>query len=99
VLTHWTQSFTPGPGGVPTEEVGTVTGDLVLRTEVGDDGAVLLRVKYAGAAEWYTVAGGRFDMADHADREARAEALHAEVVGILARGGADLTTARLTALE
>ena len=30
-----------GPGGVMTDEVGVVTGDLTVRTEVDDDGTVL----------------------------------------------------------
>ena len=47
------------PGGVMTDEVGAVTGDLTLRTELADDGTVTQRVQYVGADEWYTVTGGR----------------------------------------
>ncbi|GIH09013.1 hypothetical protein Rhe02_70800 [Rhizocola hellebori] len=43
------------PGGVMTDEVGNVTGDLTLEPVVGDDGTVCLRVQYKGADEWYTV--------------------------------------------
>jgi hypothetical protein len=46
-------------GGVMTDEVGAVTGDLTLRTELADDGTVRQRVQYVGADEWYEVTGAR----------------------------------------
>jgi hypothetical protein len=95
---HWTQSFTPGPGGVMTDDVGTVTGALVLRTEVDEGGAARLRVQYDGATEWYDVSHGHFDLGD-ADPKAKGEALHDEAVGILARGGADLSKAEFSSLR
>lgn len=76
-----TADVTPGPGGVMTDEVGVVTGDLTLRTEVGDDLAVVLRVQYRGAAEWYTVTGGRATLADARDLDA----VHTLAVGLLHR--------------
>ena len=42
-------------GGVMTDEVGAVTGDLTLRTELADDGSVRQLVQYVGADEWYEV--------------------------------------------
>jgi hypothetical protein len=47
--------FTARKGGVMTDEVGTVTGDLTLSTEVAEDGTVRVLVQYLGADEWYRV--------------------------------------------
>jgi hypothetical protein len=48
-----TSNFVAKPGGVMTDEVGTVTGELTLRTELADDDAVRVLVQYLGADEWY----------------------------------------------
>jgi hypothetical protein len=77
-----TAGITAGPGGVMTDEVGVVTGDLTLRTELGDDRAVVLRVQYRDAAEWYTVTGGRATLADAGDLDA----VHTIAVALLHRG-------------
>jgi hypothetical protein len=75
-----TTDITAGPGGVMTDEVGVVTGDLTLRTETsGSD--VVLRVQYKEADEWYTVTGGKAKLKDPAD----AAAVHQIAVGILNR--------------
>lgn len=71
----------PGPGGVMTEEVGVVTGELTVRTDVSASGDVTVNVQYKEADEWYVVTGGRTKVADPAD----AEAVHAVVCGILNR--------------
>ena len=63
-----------------TDEVGVVTGDLTLRTEV-DGYDVTVRVQYKDADEWYTVTGAKAPLHDPKD----AEAIHAVVVGILNR--------------
>jgi hypothetical protein len=47
--------FAAGPGGVMTDEVGVVTGDLTLKTTVDPDGSVVQLVQYQQAAEWYRV--------------------------------------------
>lgn len=44
-------------GGVMTEEVGAVTGDLEVATRPRAEG-IEVAVRYAGADEWYTVDGG-----------------------------------------
>ena len=49
--------FTAGPGGVMTDEVGVITGDLTLLTTVDSDGGVSQRVQYQQADEWYHVTG------------------------------------------
>lgn len=69
-----------GPGGVMTEEVGVITGDLTLRTE-RDSLSVVVRVQYKDAAEWYTVTGSRVDLVDPRD----AATVHRLAVGLLNR--------------
>lgn len=64
-----------------TDEVGVITGELTLRTEVDAGGAVVVRVQYKEADEWYVVTGGRAQVRDPAD----AAAIHAVVAGILNR--------------
>jgi hypothetical protein len=73
-------NLTAGPGGVMTDEVGVVTGDLTLRTELTGH-TVVLRVQYKDAAEWYTVTKARADLKDPADLDA----VHAIAVGLLVR--------------
>jgi hypothetical protein len=82
---RFTADFTPGPGGVMTDEVGVVTGELTLATEVTPDGQAVLRVQYLEADEWYTVTGGRYRLAD----AGRARELHEAAVALLSKGGAD----------
>ena len=75
-----TADITAGPGGVMTDEVGVVTGDLTLRTEV-DGNDVVVRVQYKDAAEWYTVSGAKATVKDPAD----ADAIHAVATALLNR--------------
>jgi hypothetical protein len=76
-----TTDVVPGPGGVMTDEVGVITGELTLRTETGAGGAVVVRVQYKEAEEWYTVTGGRITVHDPAD----AAAVHQLAVALLNR--------------
>jgi hypothetical protein len=76
-----TTAITAGPGGVMTDEVGVITGDLTLRTDVDDEGNVVLWVQYRDADEWYVVTGSRTAIADGRD----IEAVHALAVGLLNR--------------
>jgi len=71
----------PGHGGVMTDEVGVVTGELTLRTELDDALAVVFFVQYKDADEWYVVTGGQATLKDPADLDA----VHQVVVGILNR--------------
>jgi hypothetical protein len=75
-----TSDLTAGPGGVMTDEVGVVTGDLTLRSEL-DGTALTLRVQYKDADEWYKVTGGKATLKDAEDLEA----VHKIAVGILNR--------------
>jgi hypothetical protein len=76
-----TTDITAGPGGVMTDEVGVVTGDLTLRTELSRDGDVTVRVQYKGADEWYTVQGAKAHLKDKADLDA----VHTIAVALLNR--------------
>lgn len=73
--------ITAGPGGVMTDEVGVITGELTLRSERAADNQVTLWVQYRGADEWYVVTGGRTTLADPSDLDA----VHRIAVGLLDR--------------
>lgn len=81
MLNTYVSPMVAGQGGVMTEEVGVVTGDLELRTTMGTDGVVTAKVRYAGAEEWYRVRGGMCKLADERDHAA----VHALLVGVLNR--------------
>jgi len=80
-MTQKVSDVTPGPGGVMTDEVGVVTGELTPRTEVDDQLRAVLRVQYKDADEWYTVTGGRATLTDARDLDA----VHTIAVGLLNR--------------
>ncbi|MFJ7280988.1 hypothetical protein [Kitasatospora sp. NPDC098663] len=48
---------TAGPGGVMTEEVGCVTGELTVATTAFPGRQTWVTVQYRGADEWYTPTG------------------------------------------
>lgn len=75
-----TTDIMAGPGGVMTDEVGVVTGELTVRSELAG-GQVTLRVQYKDADEWYVVTGGRASLKDPADLDA----VHALAVALLNR--------------
>jgi hypothetical protein len=74
-----TADIVAGPGGVMTDEVGVVTGDLTLQSDM-KDGAFVLKVQYKGAEEWYSVTG-----ATTRARKDALNALHALAVALLNR--------------
>jgi hypothetical protein len=76
---HLTGAFTAKPGGVMTDEVGTVTGELTLCTELAD-GAVRVLVQYLGADEWYHLT----DAPTSLPSGTTLEALHAALLARLA---------------
>ncbi|SEP76182.1 hypothetical protein SAMN05216188_101407 [Lentzea xinjiangensis] len=73
--------FVAGPGGVMTDEVGVVTGDLELCTELSEDGELRALVRYEGAEEWYAVTNGSCALADPRDHEQ----VHSLLLGLLNR--------------
>jgi hypothetical protein len=60
-----TKDIQAPPGGVMTDEVGTITGDLTMKPEVSTDGTVCLRVQYTGAEEWYRVTDAEIKVDPH----------------------------------
>jgi hypothetical protein len=79
-MTSKTSDLVAGPGGVMTDEVGVITGELTLRSELDGD-KLTLRVQYKEADEWYVVTGGKATLKDPADLDA----VHQVVVGVLNR--------------
>jgi hypothetical protein len=73
-------AMTAPPGGVMTDEVGVITGDLELATECAD-GDVTVWVRYAGAAEWYRLSAADCHLYDPRDHDA----LHTALVAVLNR--------------
>jgi len=78
-------TFVAPPGGVMTDEVGAVTGELTLRTELTPDGAVRVLVQYLGAAEWYRVTGAPTSLPP----DTTLDALHERILGELLGRGPD----------
>ena len=75
-----TSLFKASPGGVMTDEVGVITGDLELRTTL-TDGAVTVEVRYEGADEWYRLSAADCHLVDDKDHEA----VHRALLGVLNR--------------
>jgi hypothetical protein len=82
---NFVTGFTPGAGGVLTDEAGALTGELTLHTAVRPDGQAVLSVSDTGGEDWYTVTGGYYQLEDLS----LAEDLHTAAVALLATGGAD----------
>lgn len=87
-------TFNSTVGGVMTEEVGAVTGELELCTRPAG-GVLEVLVRYAGSEEWYTVEGSPIS-----PREADHGELHERVVehltepGEISRGNEEPTSLR-----
>jgi hypothetical protein len=77
--------LTAPPGGVMTDEVGVITGELELATRCAS-GAVTVWVRYAGAAEWYRLSGADCHLHDARDHHP----LHSALVAVLHRPTAHL---------
>jgi hypothetical protein len=75
-----TSDLVAGPGGVMTDEVGVITGELTLRSDLDGD-KLTLHVQYKDADEWYVITGGKATLKDPADLDA----VHQIVLGILNR--------------
>lgn len=73
--------FTAPPGGVMTDEVGVITGELELRTRVASHGRVTVEVRYAEADEWYRIGAAEVVLHDPADHQP----LHHALLGVLHR--------------
>jgi hypothetical protein len=64
-----------------TDEVGVITGDLTLRSEIDAAGSFVVKVQYKDAGEWYVVTGAKGHLNDPGDLAA----VHSVVAGILNR--------------
>lgn len=78
---EYTSPFVAAKGGVMTDDAGVITGELELRTTLEPGGVVLVRVRYAGAKEWYRIRAA--DCSLHDERDLRA--LHTALLGVLNR--------------
>jgi hypothetical protein len=90
-------TITSTTGGIMTEEVGAVTGELEVATRLRS-GTIAVAVRYAGADEWYTVDGSPIAV-NHADELSYFE-LHEHVVrclttqGVIVEGNEEPTSLR-----
>ncbi|MBO8195030.1 hypothetical protein ITI46_25745 [Streptomyces oryzae] len=71
-----------GPGGIMTDEVGVITGDVTVVTRSAPDGRAAIDVQYTGAEEWYTLTGSPAPIPPGG-----LAVLHARVLDLLRRGG------------
>ena len=79
-------TFESTTGGVMTAEAGAVTGELELATRPANDG-LHVRVRYAGAEEWYTVEGAPVPLENLDPATSTALNLHERVVECLKEPG------------
>jgi hypothetical protein len=82
--------FTAKPGGVMTDEVGVITGEVTLVTEVDDAGGVIARVRYKDADEWYVVTDSPSSIPDGSD----IDTVHAQAVAQFSSPGGPGPTSR-----
>ncbi len=71
-----------GSGGVLTDEMGAITGELSVHTTWAG-GQADITVQYVGAGDWFTLAGSPVPAAD----EDTARDLHQSAVEAVKRGG------------
>ncbi|WP_433237553.1 hypothetical protein ACQPYK_29130 [Streptosporangium sp. CA-135522] len=86
-----------GPGGVMTDEVGVITGELTVRTEISG-GQARVRVQYTGAEEWYALTGSPVPLAGRPARQLHQAIMEAVRAGLPAglTTGQPPTRARLS---
>ncbi|MFG2193290.1 hypothetical protein [Streptomyces sp. NPDC048639] len=81
--TWTTAGVISGRGGVMTDEVGAITGDLTVHT-TWLEGEAAVAVQYTGAEDWYTVTGSPI----HAGDELTGRAVHQKAVETIRSGHA-----------
>lgn len=80
-------SLTSTTGGVMTVEVGAVTGELEIATRPAGDN-LEVRVRYAGAEEWYAVEGEPIALEDAGSLSPpELRELHERIVRYLGQSG------------
>jgi hypothetical protein len=81
-------SFVSTTGGVMTDEVGAITGELELLTRLAPDGsAVEAMVRYAGAQDLYTVSGSPVRAVSGHPNQAEHHAAHERILETLTTPG------------
>lgn len=81
-------TFVSTTGGVMTDEVGAITGELELLTRPTPDGsAVEAIVRYAGAQDLYTVSGSPVRTATLSERQAEHHVAHERILEALTTPG------------
>ncbi|WP_163512433.1 hypothetical protein [Fodinicola acaciae] len=91
----------PRDGGVRTDDAGTVTGPMTLRTEVLPDGEAVLYVQPLGYEHWHPVTGGHYHWAEIPAAgsprlaERCAEQVHVAATRLLSTGCTDASSLRL----
>jgi hypothetical protein len=85
---NWS-SFSSTTGGVMTEEVGAITGELELLTRLTPGGGIEAMVRYAGAKDPYTVSGSPVRAATLSERAGQVEhrAAHERILESLTTPG------------
>jgi hypothetical protein len=84
--TNWS-SFSSTTGGVMTEEVGAITGDLELMTRVTPGGEIEAKVRYAGAKDLYTVSGSPVRAVSERPEQVEHRAAHERILETLTTPG------------
>jgi hypothetical protein len=82
-------TFVSTTGGVMTDEVGAITGELELQTRTTPGGDIEAMVRYAGAQDLYTVSGSPVRAATLSERAGQAEhrATHERILESLTTPG------------
>ncbi|MET9921624.1 hypothetical protein ACFV1C_04685 [Streptomyces sp. NPDC059605] len=78
-----TRSVFSGHGGVLTDEIGVLSGDLTVHTTWADDTAQIT-VQYTGAIDWFTMSGSPVPCCSEED----SRHLHETAVRAVREGGA-----------
>jgi hypothetical protein len=76
-------NFVSTTGGVMTEEVGAITGELELQTNATPDGTVEAKVRYAGAQDLYTISGSPVRTVSERPDQAAHRAAHERILETL----------------
>lgn len=80
-------TFVSTTGGVMTEEVGAITGELELQTSATPDGDIEALVRYAGARDLYTVSGSPLRAASAHPDQVEHRAAHERILETLTTPG------------
>jgi len=80
-------TFVSTTGGVMTDEVGAITGELELQSRLTPDGGIQAMVRYAGAQDLYTVSGSPVRAVSGYAEQAEHRATHERILEMLTTPG------------